>query len=301
MMSYDKISSFLLVFLCVFAALPQTASASVLERVLQLLDAAYPHIKASGISANIAENTSNPIALNQTLKSGDSVVIGYDVTGTAIFGTADALGVLVAPAQAAALGSGVNARLYPIGSALYSLPPAGQLSIFEQASNGDVLSLAQETVMTRIDGSITNLVMTVTPTLAPDVTAFGSSMTSTYIDFSEMGSTALGAVNAGEIITNVQVLTGADALGVKDIGLALLNRGPNESLNLAVAGDVLAISSRINQMGGSLNESVLSLNLATNSSEVTGRVQNTILGLNARVDNIVTTAIGAVNGGSVSN
>jgi hypothetical protein len=301
MMSYDKISSFLLVFLCVFAALPQTASASVLERVLQLLDAAYPHIKASGISANIAENTSNPIALNQTLKSGDSVVIGYDVTGTAIFGTADALGVLVAPTQAAALGSGVNARLYPIGSALYSLPPAGQLSIFEQASNGDVLSLAQETVMTRIDGSITNLVMTVTPTLAPDVTAFGSSMTSTYIDFSEMGSTALGAVNAGEIITNVQVLTGADALGVKDIGLALLNRGPNESLNLAVAGDVLAISSRINQMGGSLNESVLSLNLATNSSEVTGRVQNTILGLNARVDNIVTTAIGAVNGGSVSN
>lgn len=303
MMSYDKNILVPFGFLCAFAALPQTVCASVLERVLQLLDAAYPHIKASGISANIAENTSNPIALNQTLKSGDSVVIGYDVTGTAIFGTADALGVLVAPTQAAALGSGVNARLYPIGSALYSLPPAGQLSIFEQASNGDVLSLAQETVMTRIDGSITNLVMTVTPTLAPDVTAFGSSMTSTYIDFSVMGmgSTALGAVNAGEIITNVQVLTGIDALGVKDIGLAHLNRGPNQSLNQAVAGDVLAISSRINQMGGSLNESVLSLNLATNSSEVTGRVQNTILGLNARVDNIVTTAIGAVNGGSIAN
>jgi hypothetical protein len=280
---------------------PYSASASILERVIALLDAAYPHIKASHISGNIAENISNPTIQNRLLATGDRVIIGYDTTGTAVLGTAEAFGVWVDPSQASALGSGVSAGLYPVGSAVYALPPAGQFSIFEQSSSGGTLAPAQETAMTRIDGSITNVMMSVTPTFTSDVTAFDSGMVASYIDVSMMGSTALGAVNAGEIITNVQVLTGADALGVKDIGLALFNIGPNQSLNQAVAGDVLAISSRINQMGGSLNESVLSLNLATNSSEVTGRVQNTILGLNARVGNIVTTAIGAVNGGSVSN
>jgi hypothetical protein len=292
---------FVILVFSILALLPRMASASILDRVIAVLDAAYPEIKASTISANIAENISNPTIRTRSLSTGDRVIIGYDTTGTAVLGTAEAFGVWVDPSQASALGSGVSAGLYPVGSAVYSLPPAGQLSIFEQSSSGGTLAPAQEAAMTRIDGSITNVMTSVWPTFTSDVTAFNSGMVSSYIDMAMLSSTALGAVNAGEIITNVQVLTGADALGVKDIGLALLNRGPNESLNLAVAGDVLAISSRINQMGGSLNESVLSLNLATNSSEVTGRVQNTILGLNARVDNIVTTAIGAVNGGSVSN
>jgi hypothetical protein len=292
---------FVILVFSILALLPRMASASILDRVIAVLDAAYPEIKASTISANIAENISNPTIRTRSLSTGDRVIIGYDTTGTAVLGTAEAFGVWVDPSQASALGSGVSAGLYPVGSAVYSLPPAGQLSIFEQSSSGGTLAPAQEAAMTRIDGSITNVMTSVWPTFTSDVTAFNSGMVSSYIDMAMLSSTALGAVNAGEIITNVQVLTGADALGVKDIGLALLNRGPNESLNQAVAGDVLAISSRINQMGGSLNESVLSLNLATNSSEVTGRVQNTILGLNARVDNIVTTAIGAVNGGSVSN
>ena len=280
---------------------PPVASASILERVIALLDAAYPHIKASNISANIAENISKPTIKNRSLATGDRVIIGYDTTGTAVLGTADTFGVWVDPSQASALGSGVSAGLYPIGSAVYSLPPAGQLSIFDQSSSGGTLTPAQETVMTRIDGSITNVMTSVMPTFTSDVTAFNSGMVSSYIDMSTVGSTALGAVNAGEIVTHIQVLTGPDALGATGIDLAQLAKGPNATFDYALAGDVSALSHRISQIGGGLNESMLALNIASNSSEVTGRVSNIIVGLNASIGDIVTTTIGAVNGGMIQN
>ena len=280
---------------------PYSASASILERVIALLDAAYPHIKASHISGNFAENISNPTIQNRLLATGDRVIIGYDTTGTAVLGTAEAFGVWVDPSQASALGSGVSAGLYPVGSAVYALPPAGQFSIFEQSSSGGTLAPAQETAMTRIDGSITNVMMSVTPTFTSDVTAFDSGMVASYIDVSIMGSTALGAVNAGEIVTHIQVLTGPDALGATGFDLARLAKGPNATFDYALAGDVSAVSHRISQMGGGLNESMLALNIASNSSEVTGRVSNIIVGLNANIGDIVTTTIGAVNGGMISN
>ncbi|MFO8127505.1 hypothetical protein [Yoonia sp.] len=247
---------------------------------MQLLDAAYPHIKASNISANIAENISNPTIQNRSLATGDRVIIGYDTSGTAVLGSADAFGVFVDPSQASALGSGVSAGLYPVGSALYSLPPAGQLSIFAQTSSGGPLTPAQETVMTRIDGTITNVLTSVTPRLTSDVTAFNSGMFSSYIDVSTMGSTALGAVNAGEIITHIQVITGRDALGTNGIDLAHLGRGPNTAFDYAQAGEISALTHRVRQMGGGVNESMLALNIASNATEVTGRVSNIIVGLN---------------------
>ena len=269
--------------------------------MIALLDAAYPHIKASNISANIAENISNPTIQNRSLATGDQVIIGYDTSGTAVLVTADAFGVWVEPSLASALGSGVSEGLYPVGSALYSLPPAGQLSIFAQTSSGGTLTPAQETVMTSIDGTITNVMSSVTPRVTSDVTALNSGMFSSYIDVSTMGSTALGAVNAGEIVTHIQVLTGPDALGATGIDLAELAKGPNATFDYALAGDVSSLTHRISQMGGGLNESMLALNIASNSSEVTGRVSNIIVGLNASIGNIVTTTIGAVNGGKISN
>lgn len=284
-----------------FAIAPTCASASILERVLELLDFAYPHIQASNISANIAENISNPTIQNRSLATGDQVIIGYDPSGTAVLGTADAFGVFVDPSLASALGSGVSAGLYPIGSALYSLPPAGQLSIFAQTSSGGTLTPAQETVMTRIDGTITNVMTSVKPRLTSDVTAFNSGMFSSYIDVSTMGSTALGAVNAGEIITHIQVITGPDALGASGIELAHLARGPNATFDQALAGEISALTHRVSQTGGGLNESMLALNIASNMTEVTGRVSNIIVGLNGSIGDIVTTTIGAVNGGMISN
>ena len=155
--------------------------------------------------------------------------------------------------------------------------------------------------MTRIDGSITNVMTSVWPTFTSDVTAFNSGMVSSYIDMAMLSSTALGAVNAGEIVTHIQVLTGPDALGATGFDLARLAKGPNATFDYALAGDVSAVSHRISQMGGGLNESMLALNIASNSSEVTGRVSNIIVGLNANIGDIVTTTIGAVNGGMISN
>jgi hypothetical protein len=284
-----------------FAVAPSFASASILERVLALLDVAYPQFKASNISANIAENIGNPTTRPRSLATGDRVIIGYDTTGMAVLGTADAFGVWVDPSQASALGSGVSAGLYPVGSAIYSLPPAGQLSIFEQSSNGSSLALAQELVMTRIDGRITNMLTSVTPIITTDITAFHAGIAMSYIDVATMGSTALGAVNAGEIITHIQVITGPDALGVAGIDLAQLAKGPNAAFDYALAGEVSALSHRISHMGGGLNESTLALNIASNMTEVTGRVSNIIVGLNGSIDDLVTTAIGAVNGGKINN
>lgn len=290
-----------ILFAATFVILPTCVSASILERVLESLDSAYPHIQASNISANIAENISNPTIQNRSLATGDQVIIGYDPSGTAVLGTADAFGVFVDPSLASALGSGVSAGLYPVGSALYSLPPAGQLSIFAQTSSGRTLAPAQETVMTRIDGTITNVMTSVTPRLTSDVTAFNSGMYSSYIDVSTMGSTVLGAVNAGEIITHIQVITGPDALGASGIELAHLGRGPNATFDQALAGEISAMTHRVSQMGGGVNESTLALNIASNMTEVTGRVSNIIVGLNGSIGDIVTTTIGAVNGGKISN
>ena len=83
--------------------------------------------------------------------------------------------------------------------------------------------------------------------------------------------------------------------------MAQLSKGPNAAFNYALAGDVSSLTHRVSQMGGGLNESMLALNIAFNTTEVTGRVQNTILGLNGSIGNIVTTAIGAVNGGMIKN
>jgi hypothetical protein len=287
--------------LCTATLCVSVAEASVLDRVLELIDAAYPDLMALSFSANIAENVSNPMMQNKSLSTGDLVIIGYDPAGTAVFGTADQFGVLVTPSQAAALGSGLSAGLYPIGSAVYTLPPAGQLSIYDQSASGASLALAAETVMSRIDGSISNTAVAFLPDLTTDVAAVAANLALRNVDFASMGSTALGAVNTGEIITHVKVVTGPDALAVHGIDLARLGRGPNATMDYAMTDDLVALSSRVHQMGGGLNESILALNLASNSSAVSGRVQNTISGLNARIGDIVTTAIGAVNGGSISN
>lgn len=291
----------MLLFAAIYALSATIASASILERVIALLDAAYPHVKASNISANIAENISNPTVQNRSLAAGDRVIIGYDRSGTAVLGTADTFGVWVEPLQASALGSGLTAGLYPVGSALDSLPPAGQLSIFAETSSGGTLPPAQETVMTRIDGTITNVMTSVMPTLTSEVTALNSGLVTSYIDVSTIGSTALGAVNAGEIITHIDVLTGPDAFGANGLDLAHLAKGPNAAFDYALAGDVSAMSYRISQMGGGVNESLLALNIASNRSEITGRVSNIIVGLNASIGDIVTTAIGAVNGGEIGH
>jgi hypothetical protein len=288
--------------LCISALIsyPVVACASVLDRVLELASALYPQIRAANFTANIAENAGSFITEQRTLSRGDHVIIGYDGSGAPVLAFADSSGVLVTTAQADKLVSGgVSAGLYPVGSALYSVPPAGQLSIFNQSTSGDLLSQARTAYMTRVDGSISNIISTLYPPEISQIAALESGMRS--FDFGNMGTTALGAVNAGEIVTDVQVITGIDAIGLSGIDLARLSRGPNVAFDYGLVDTALALSSRVEQMGGSVNASTLAVNLATNGTEVTGRVENVILGVNGSIVDVIATTIGAVNGGHISN
>ncbi|MFD1808604.1 hypothetical protein ACFSHQ_12285 [Gemmobacter lanyuensis] len=56
------------------------------------------------------------------------MIIGYDALGDPVRATATAEGVMVSESTASGLASGLAAGLYPPGSALYSVPPGGQLS-----------------------------------------------------------------------------------------------------------------------------------------------------------------------------
>jgi len=298
MLRKSSLYTFLLVSVLIFE--PLTAAASVLDRVLELAGSLYPQIRAANFTANIAENAGSLITEKKTLVGGDTVIIGYDGLGTPVLSVAGSSGILVSPAQAATLASGgVGAGLYPVGSALYSIPPAGQLSIFNQNASGALLNQARTSYMTRIDGSITNIISTMYP---PEINQIAALEVGVKVfEFGTMGSTALGAVNSGEIVTKVQVLTGADAIGLSGIDLARLSKGPNITFDYASTDMAYALSNHTEQMGGSMNSSMMAINLATNSTDVTGRVTNIILGVNGTVNSIVTTALGAVNGGSVSN
>jgi hypothetical protein len=285
---------------CVLTAAPSVASASILDRVLELIDAFYPKIRAANFTANIAENSGSLRTTQKALGSGDRVVIGYDGLGTPVLAVSGTSGVLVTPAQAATLSSGgVSAGLYPVGSALYAIPPAGQLSIFNQTASATLLDQARTSYMTRIDGSITNIIGTMYPPEISHVAALEAG--AKFFDLGSIGGTALGAVNAGEIVTKVQVVAGPDALGLSGIDMARLSKGPNITFDFASTDITSVLSNQVGHLGGSADASMMAINLATNSTVVTARVLNIISDVNGHVDSIVTTALGAVNSGSVSN
>ncbi len=288
--------------LCVVAltSAPIAVSASVLDRVLELAAVLYPQFRAASLTANIAENAGSISTGQKILDGGDRVVIGYNVSGAPVFAVAGSMGLLVTPADAATLASGgVAAGLYPVGSALYAIPPSGQLSIFNQTASGILLDQARTSYMTRIDGSITNIISAIYPPEISQIAALEAGVRG--FDFGSMGSTALGAVNAGQIVTEIQVLSGVDALGLNGIDLARLGRGPNISFDYASTDMTSSLSNRIAQMGGNRDTSTLAINLASNGTDVTGRVTNIVSGVNGSVIDIVTTALGAVNGGAISN
>lgn len=297
----SRISSTAKVF-CLGALIlsPIGAAASVLERVLELASALYPQIRAANFSANIAENFGTLAVAQKTLGGGDRVIIGYDGLGAAVYAVAGPSGVLVTPAQTTTLISGgVSAGLYPLGSALYAIPPAGQLSIFNQTATGALLDQARTSYLTRIDGSITNIIGSIYPPEITQVAAIEAGARS--FDFGGIASTALGAVNAGEIVTKVQVVTGTDAMGLSSFDLARLSKGPNIVFDYAATDVTSAMVNRVAQMGGGAEASMLAINLATNSTDVTGRVTNIVSGVNGAIVNIITTTLGAVNGGAISN
>ena len=133
---------------------------------------------------------------------------------------------------------------------------------------------------TTIDGSITNVVTGVTSVTQEvvAVAATASEITLPTIDLGDMATTALGAVNTGEI-----------TLGV------------NSAVDEAATTTTRAISAAMTQIGGSADTGALVLNVASNASAVNGSTQNTMASVNGSIGDLSTTALGAVNTGTITS
>jgi hypothetical protein len=131
-----------------------------------------------------------------------------------------------------------------------------------------------------IDGSITNIITGVTAATGEAIAGAASAteFVMPTLDFGNMATTALGAVNTGEI-----------TLGV------------NSAVDEASASTTRAISVAMTQIGGSADTGALVLNVASNASAINGSIGNTMLAVNGSIGNMGTTALGAVNTGAITS
>ena len=131
-----------------------------------------------------------------------------------------------------------------------------------------------------VDGSITNIVDGITQATQTAVAGIGGVSAVQYnmptLDFGNMATTALGAVNTGNI-----------TLGV------------NSSVDEAQTSTTRAVSTALTQIGGAADTGALVLNIASNMTGVNGSISNTMTEVNGTVGNLSTTALGAVNTGTI--
>ncbi len=130
-----------------------------------------------------------------------------------------------------------------------------------------------------IDGSITNLITGVTAATAEAVAGASSAteFVMPTVDLGDLSTTALGAVNTGEI-----------TLGV------------NSTVDEAATTTTRAIAAAMTQIGGAADIGALVLNVAHNASTVEASVQTTMSAMNGSIASVSTTALGAVNTGTIT-
>lgn len=285
-------------------AMASTASAqSVLERVLGQIDNATNLASVNGTFANIAENLGGAgnvtvydngtgsiiseaefvAAANEVYQSSYAAVVATDYVdpsaGTTI--TAAEYGALSAADQAnyqlagtasATAGYYVDGSGNVIGGAQHNLLTASNPYAAYTPTVVAVDGLAG------VDGSINNVVDGITDAtqtaVAGVVSAVEYNMPS--LNFGDMATTALGAVNTGDI-----------TLGV------------NSSVDNAKTTSTEAVSSVMAQLGGSADTGAIVLNIASNMTGINGSINNTMTEVNGTVGNLSTTALGAVNTGTI--
>ncbi|MCB1425261.1 MAG: hypothetical protein R3D65_06445 [Zhengella sp.] len=300
---FGRITLGLIAASLLFAGSPARAqSLSILERLVLALDDGYGTTKWS-MMANIAENSGGALTMQpRSLLPGDSVVIGYDLSGNPVSATSGAEGVLVTEVQASRLSAGLPAGLYPVGSALYSLPPGAQLTLQAEDREGQALQRARELLTARIDGSVANLIYYTIPDELVEVAALQHSFADPVsgLNIGEITSTVLGAVNTGQIVTEITTDRIVGPVGViLDLTKSQIANGPNIALSQAATETTHALH-RVNTMlGGSAGTATVAVNIASNTMEIRGRITNVIMGKSAQIRMQAATAIGAVNGGIV--
>ena len=282
-----------------------SAQQSVLERVLAQVDNSTNLASVNGTFANIAENIGGTTtvyydsASNETLTAAEleelqasPVQTDYTVIAATDYVSADGTSTITAAAYGL-LSAADKAGYVLAGAAAYYVAEDGSGAVIAAAEYGglyantaalDLVVDAYEAVtvsgLEGINGSINNVINGLDT--ATMVAAVGSITATEYllptIDLGNISSTVLGAVNTGEI-----------TLGV------------NQAVDQAKTTSTGALSSVIDQIGGSADTGALVLNIASNMTGVNGSINNTMTGVNGSVGNAATTVLGAVNTGTITS
>ena len=279
-------------------AMASTASAqSVLERVLGQIDNSTNLAEVNGTFANIAENIGVVGSENQyTIPRGLFIEEGMGgnpnsritITQTQFDNIVD---TATADLIAGITEDETTGRFSVSGSAGGVSVPSNSFNTLEaaeafasQVALTTLTSLVFDTIpgtssiLNAIDGSINNVIdgldVALQTATVGDVTAIEFVLPT--VVFGDMATTALGAVNTGDI-----------TLGV------------NSSVDNAKTSSSEAVSSVMAQLGGSMDTGAIVLNIASNATDVIGSVNNTMTGVNATVGALSTTALGAVNTGTI--
>jgi|TARA_R110002049_G_scaffold308147_1_gene511091 hypothetical protein len=182
--------------------------------------------------------------------------------------------------------SGTNTIAYADGAEYFSDGAGGNYFMLPSiaTSLGYAAAGQIETTVTYtthvIDGSITNIITGVTSATQEAVAgvATATEVNLPTFDLGDMATTALGAVNTGEI-----------TLGV------------NSAVDEAKTSSTRAISAVMTQIGGSADTGALVLNVASNASAVNGSIENVMMAVNGSIGSASTTALGAVNTGTITS
>lgn len=274
---------------------------SVLERVLSQIDNATNLASVNGTFANIAENIGGSsvqtvyLELDATDVPTGNVISADDYeAGLQAAIDAEIAADLAAldtayqttapdPADYGDLTIADNQTSYNAAVAAYNLyveTVTGATSAATTAYEGGYQSeLVAVSGLAGVNGSINNTVdgingATQEAIAAIDVSAIEWNLPT--FDFGNMATTALGAVNTGDI-----------TLGV------------NSSVDEAKTSTTNAISGVINQIGGSADTGAIVLNVASNMTGVNGSINNVMEQVNGSIGALSTTALGAVNTGTI--
>lgn len=129
-----------------------------------------------------------------------------------------------------------------------------------------------------IDGSILNVVAGASAVAASAASATAQTMDEITLNIGDMATTALGAVNTGTIVL-----------------------GASSASDQATTMSTAALRGRLDQLGGGEDIGVLVLNSSSNTMAILGSVTNLMTAVNGTVGDISTTALGAVNTGSITS
>lgn len=250
---------------------------SVLERVLGEIDNSTNLAQVNGTFANIAENVGS-VGTQTVYVANDGTTISqstYDAQLAAAT-TSNVNTISYTPAE------GATPASWNFGGTSYATQ-AQAVAAAEAAAN-TALSGAYNPLnvgLTEgINGSVTNVLNGLDT--ATMVAAVGNVTATEFllptISLGNISTTVLGAVNTGEI-----------TLGV------------NQSVDQAKTTSTGALSSVVNQLGGSADTGALVLNVASNMTGVNGAISNTMTGVNGSVGSATTTVLGAVNTGTITS